>query len=89
MILASDRAIQQKPISLDEFLTLYGDDNRYELIDGEVFALSTTGEPTGQHEEVAAFITTKACVQIDSENLPWFTLQTTGTISSCCKAISL
>ena len=46
-------------------------DNRYELIDGEVFDL----EPTGPHEEVAAFITTKVCVQIDGTGLPWFVLQ--------------
>ena len=33
-------------------------------------------EPTGSHEEVAAFITTKICVQIDAAiGLPWFVLQ--------------
>ena len=53
-----DRLIQQQPISFDEFIDLYGGDNRYELIDGEVFDL----EPTGSHEEVAALITTKICV---------------------------
>ena len=63
--------IQHKPLSFDEFLIRYGGDNRYELIDGEVFDL----EPTGLHEEVAAFITTKVCVQIDSIGLPWFVLQ--------------
>lgn len=63
--------IQQKPLSFDTFLAHYGDDKRYELIDGEVFDL----EPTGPHEEVAAFITTKTCVQIDSIGLPWFVLQ--------------
>lgn len=71
MALATDPPIQQKPLSFDEFLAHYGDDNRYELIDGEVFDL----EPTGQHEEIAAFITTKVCVQIDSAGLPWFVLQ--------------
>ena len=71
MTLASDRPMQQKPLSFDEFLARYGDHNRYELIDGEVFDL----EPTGQHEEVAAFITTKVCVQIDRVGLPWFVLQ--------------
>ena len=49
----------------------YGGDNRYELIDGEVFYL----EPTGSHKEVAALITTKICVQIDAASLPWFVLQ--------------
>ncbi len=71
MTITVDQAIQQKPLSFDEFLSLYGGDNRYELIDGEVFDL----EPTGAHEEVAAFITTKICVQIDAAKLPWFVLQ--------------
>lgn len=71
MTIASDQAIQQKLLSFDEFLARYGDNNRYELIDGEVFDL----EPTGLHEEVAAFITTKICVQIDGIGLPWFVLQ--------------
>jgi Uma2 family endonuclease len=70
MIIA-DQSIQQKQLSFDEFITRYGGDNRYELIDGEVFDL----EPTGSHEEVAAFITTKICVQIDRTGLPWFVLQ--------------
>jgi Uma2 family endonuclease len=68
---ANDQPIQQQPLSFDEFLACYGGDNRYELIDGEVFDL----EPTGQHEEVAAFITAKLCVQIDGIGLPWFVLQ--------------
>ncbi|MGB3496531.1 MAG: Uma2 family endonuclease [Elainellaceae cyanobacterium] len=71
MTIAVDPAIQQKPLSVDEFLAHFGGDNRYELIDGEVFDL----EPTGLHEEVAAFITTKICVQIDGIGLPWFVLQ--------------
>jgi Uma2 family endonuclease len=68
---AIDPFVQQKPLSFDEFLARYGGDNRYELIDGEVFDL----EPTGSHEEVAAFITTKLCVQIDGMDFPWFVLQ--------------
>ena len=71
MTLAIDQTIQQKPLSVDEFIARYGGDNRYELIDGEVFDL----EPVGLHEEVAAFITTKICVQIDGSSLPWFVLQ--------------
>lgn len=63
--------VQQKPLSFDEFLICYGGDNRYELIDGEVFDL----EPTGMHEEVAAFITAKICIEIERSNLPWFVLQ--------------
>lgn len=71
MTLATDKPAQQKPFSFDEFLACYGGDKRYELIDGEVFDL----EPTGKHEEVAAFITTKACVEIDKAELAWFVLQ--------------
>lgn len=71
MTLALDQPIQQKPLSFDEFLARYGGDNRYELIDGEVFDL----EPTGPHEEVAAFVTAKVCVEIDRTGLPWFVLQ--------------
>lgn len=58
-------------ISWDEFCAAYGDNNRYELIDGEVFDL----EPTGQHEQVVALITAKICVQIEQLGLPWFVLQ--------------
>jgi Uma2 family endonuclease len=71
MTFVIDQPTQQKPLSFDEFIARYGGDNRYELIDGEVFDL----EPTGLHEEVAAFITTKVCVQIDGMGLSWFVLQ--------------
>lgn len=71
MIVALNQSLQQQPLSFDEFLTRYGSDDRYELIDGEVFDL----EPTGLHEEIAAFITAKLCVQIDRLELPWFVLQ--------------
>ncbi|MDI9638609.1 Uma2 family endonuclease [Kamptonema cortianum] len=71
MIVANSQSLQQKPLSFDEFLTHYGDDNRYELIDGEVFDL----EPTGLHEEIVAFMTAKICVQIDRIGLSWFVLQ--------------
>ena len=68
---AISQPIQEKPLHFDEFLARYGGDHRYELIDGEVFDV----EPTGPHEEVAAFITTKICAQIDVRGLPWFVLQ--------------
>ena len=71
MTVATDRTIQQNSLSFDEFLARYGGDNRYELIDGEVFDL----EPTGQHEQVAGFITRKVCVQIDRADVPWIVLQ--------------
>ena len=71
MTLATSTPLQPKPLSVDEFLALHGGDNRYELIDGEVFNL----EPAGLHEQVAGFITRKACVQIDLADLPWVVLQ--------------
>lgn len=71
MTLAIDQPLQQKSLSLEAFLARYGENKRYELIDGEVFDL----EPTGPHEEVAAFITAKLCVQIDRADFPWFVLQ--------------
>jgi Uma2 family endonuclease len=71
MTITINQPIQQQLISFEEFLVRYGGDNRYELIDGEVFDL----EPTGSHEEVAALITTKICVQIDAADLPWFVIQ--------------
>lgn len=61
-------SIAQKGISLDEFLARYGDDERYELIDGEL----TEMEPTGPQERTAAFISRKLNVEIDRLDLPYF-----------------
>ena len=58
MTLAIDRTSQSQSLSVQDFLARYNGDKCYELIDGEVFDL----ESTGQHEEVAAFLTTKLCV---------------------------
>ena len=71
MTIATERPIQQQLLSFGDFIVRYGDSNRYELIDGEVFDL----EPTGYHEEVSAFTTTKICTQIDALCLNWFVLQ--------------
>jgi Uma2 family endonuclease len=68
MSIAIERPIQLKPITFEEFLVQYSDDDRSELIDGEIFDL----EPTGPHEEVAAFIDRKLNVQIDNLELPYF-----------------
>ena len=46
----------------------YGDDSRYELIDGEL----TEMEPTGLHEQVTAFVGRKLNVEIDRLSLYWF-----------------
>ncbi|KHG40206.1 MULTISPECIES: Uma2 family endonuclease [Aphanizomenon] len=71
MTIATEIPIQQQLLSFGDFIVRYGDSNRYELIDGEVFDL----EPTGYHEEVSAFTTTKICAQIDASCLNWFVLQ--------------
>lgn len=55
-------------LSLDDFLRQYGDDDRYELIDGELIDM----EPTGRHEQVAAFISRKLNAAIDRLDLPYF-----------------
>ncbi|WP_072622038.1 Uma2 family endonuclease [Spirulina major] len=71
MTLALDQLSSNPLISWDTFWAEYGEDSRYELIDGEVFDL----EPTGQHEQVVALIAAKLCVQIEQLGLPWFVLQ--------------
>lgn len=50
-----------KLLTVDDFITQYGDNERYELIDGELIEM----EPTGPHEQVAAFIGRKLNVEID------------------------
>jgi Uma2 family endonuclease len=68
MSVAIDRSIQQKPLSFEDFLVQYGDDDRYELIDGELFDL----EPTGPHEEVAAGIGQWVNFEILQQGLNYF-----------------
>ena len=58
-----------KLLTFDEFITRYGDNERYELIDGELIDM----EPTGPHEEVAASVLRKINVEIDRLSVRWFT----------------
>lgn len=62
--------VQTKPqlLTVEDFIARYGDDSRYELIDGELIDM----EPTGPHEEVAAFISRKLNVAIDRQDAPYF-----------------
>jgi Uma2 family endonuclease len=53
-----------KLLPVDEFITHYGDNEYYELIDGELIEM----EPTGPHEQVAAFIGRKMNVEIDRQD---------------------
>ncbi len=55
--------------TFEEFLEWYPDGRgHYELIDGVVVEMN----PTGDHEEVAAFLNRKLNVEIDRLNLPYF-----------------
>lgn len=58
-----------KLLTFDEFITRYGDNESYELIDGELIDM----EATGAHEAIAAFALRKINVEIDRLNVRWFT----------------
>ena len=55
-------------LTVDEFITQYGDNERYELIDKELIKM----EPTGPHEQVAAFIGRKMNVEIARRDVTYF-----------------
>lgn len=57
----------QAQLATRDFIDRYGDNSQYELIDGELIDL----EPTGPHEEVAAFIGRKLNVAIEQQNEPF------------------
>lgn len=57
-----------KPLNFEEFIAQYGNQDQYELIDGELIDL----EPTGLHEQVIGFVTRKLHVEVDRLNLPYF-----------------
>jgi len=54
-------------LSVDEFLTRYGDNPRYELADGELIDM----EPTGLHETTAGKIASQLSIEIDRQGHPW------------------
>ncbi|MGB8700048.1 MAG: Uma2 family endonuclease, partial [Thermosynechococcaceae cyanobacterium] len=56
-----------KTLSFEEFLVQFGDNPRYELIDGELRDM----EPTGPHEGVAGAIAGRIFVEILRSNLKW------------------
>ncbi|MDZ8065381.1 MAG: Uma2 family endonuclease [Nostoc sp. DedQUE08] len=57
-----------KVLTVDEFISLYSECDRYELIDGELIEM----EPTGPHEQVSALIGRKLNVEIDRQDLSYF-----------------
>ncbi|WGV29218.1 Uma2 family endonuclease [Halotia branconii] len=56
-----------KILSFEEFITEYGDNTRYELIDGELRDM----EPTGPHEAVAGTIAGRIYVEIFHSQFNW------------------
>jgi Uma2 family endonuclease len=56
-----------KKLTFEEFIDRYGDDPRYELIDGELRDM----EPTGPHETVAGKIAGRIYTEILRSNLNW------------------
>lgn len=56
-----------KLLSFDDFLAQYGDDPRYELIDGELRDM----EPTGPHESTAGKTAGRLFTETLRLNLPW------------------
>ena len=59
--------VNPKSFTVDEFIVQYGDQDQYELIDGELVDV----EPTGLHEQVIGFLARKLNVEIDRWNLPY------------------
>ncbi|MBW4455561.1 MAG: Uma2 family endonuclease [Nostoc indistinguendum CM1-VF10] len=56
-----------KLLTFEQFLVEYGDNSRYELIDGELRDM----EPTGPHEEVSGNIAGRIYAEILRSNLNW------------------
>ncbi|MEQ9354011.1 Uma2 family endonuclease [Coleofasciculus chthonoplastes] len=56
-----------KLLTFDQFIAEYGDNPRYELIDGELRDM----EPTGSHDEVAGTIAGRIYAEIISNQLNW------------------
>ncbi len=59
--------VSQQSLSFELFVTQYGDDERYELIDGELIDM----EPTGPHEQVAGLINCELNFEIRRLKLPY------------------
>lgn len=64
-----------KVLSVDEFIADYGDQDHYELIDGELIDVEPTGlhvrEAAQNEQQVIGFIARKLNVEIDRLDLPY------------------
>jgi Uma2 family endonuclease len=56
-----------KLLTFEDFISQYGDNPRYELIDGELRDM----EPTGPHEAVAGSVAGRVYAEILRTQLPW------------------
>jgi Uma2 family endonuclease len=56
-----------KQLTVEDFIDRYGDNERYELIDGELIDT----EPTGPHEQIAAWIGRKLNVELDRQDVDY------------------
>ncbi|WP_088241616.1 Uma2 family endonuclease [Calothrix rhizosoleniae] len=61
-------SISPKTLTLEDFFSLYRDNPRYELADGELIDM----EPTGPHETVSGKTATQIGIHLVAEKLPWF-----------------
>ncbi|MEH2240871.1 Uma2 family endonuclease [Nostoc sp.] len=61
-----------KLLTFEEFIAQYGDNTRYELIDGQLRDM----EPTGLHEAVAGSIAGRIYVEIFNSNFNWLVPKT-------------
>ena len=59
--------LPSKTLTVNEFINSFADNDNYELIDGELIDL----EPTGIHEQIAAFLGRKLNVEIERETLDY------------------
>ena len=64
--------ISPKLLTFEEFITQYGDNTRYELIDGQLRDM----EPTDPHEAVAGSIAGRIYVEIFNSNFNWLVPKT-------------
>ena len=75
--------ISEKSLTFETFVTQYGDNERYELIDGELIEM----EPTGPHEQVAGLINCELNFEIRRLRLPYLIplrclIKPLGTVSA-------
>jgi Uma2 family endonuclease len=55
-------------LSFEEFIAQYGNNPRYELVDGELMDM----EPTGPHETLAGKLASKLSIELERQSCPWF-----------------